>query len=38
MSNAVKFDYKVIDSFESSGNKISAILENSAIFVDCHYL
>lgn len=38
MSNAVKFDYKVIDSFENSGNKIPSPLENSAIFVDCHYI
>jgi len=38
MSNAVKFDYKVIDSFENSGNKISAVLENSAIFIDCRYV
>ena len=38
MSEAVSFDYKVINEFETSGNKMPEILSHTAIFIDCRYL
>ena len=38
LSSAVSFDYKVINEFETSGNKMPEILSHTAIFIDCRYL
>ena len=34
LTKAVQFDYKVIEEFTKSGNKVPEILSHTAIFVD----
>ena len=38
LSEAVQFDYDIADEFETSGNKIPANFEKTAIFVDCAFV
>ena len=38
LSQAVLFDYRVLDSFEESGNKMPEILSYNSILVDCRYV
>jgi len=38
LTKSLEFQYNVIDSFESAGNKVPAMLAPKAIFIDCNYL
>lgn len=38
LTQAVQFDYKVIASFEGSGNKVPKLLAQNAIFVECSHI
>ena len=38
MSQAVQFTYKVVEAFDSTGNKIPEVLSHNAIFVECSHV